>query len=81
MNLPEVTPALRATAVAMLPGMKHARALLDVSIDVLEYFEKHAEEDARQAKATALPPPTSELQKEVDTARAMLSAFGRLHSA
>jgi hypothetical protein len=36
---------LQATAAVLLPGMKHARSLLDVSIRVLEYFERHGDAD------------------------------------
>jgi hypothetical protein len=38
---------------AILPGMKHARSLLDVSIRVLEYFESHAARDAAAGTVTA----------------------------
>lgn len=41
-------PTLQAIAATVLPGMRHARALLDVSIRVLEYFERHAR---------VMPPP------------------------
>lgn len=39
-------PTLQATAALLLPGMKHARSLLDVSIRVVQYFESHAARDA-----------------------------------
>jgi hypothetical protein len=32
----------QTTAAMLLPGMKHTRSLLDVSIRVLEYFATHA---------------------------------------
>jgi hypothetical protein len=37
----------------LLPGMKHARSRLDVSIRVLEYFERQAAVDAAAGKLTA----------------------------
>jgi hypothetical protein len=42
MNPQEQIPSLHAITVQMLPGMRRARALLDVSVHVLEYFEQHA---------------------------------------
>jgi hypothetical protein len=41
----ESVPTLQATAAMLLPGMKHARSLLDVSIRVLQYFESNAARD------------------------------------
>jgi hypothetical protein len=72
-------PTLRATAAVLLPGMKHARALLDVSIRVLEYFELHAASDAATGTATPLRPVEPNLKKEVENAKALLAAFGHLH--
>jgi hypothetical protein len=71
-------PTLQATAAAVLPGMRQARALLDVSIRVLEYFERHAARDAVTGEATTFKPEPG-LQKEVENVRALLAAFGRLH--
>jgi hypothetical protein len=68
--------SLQATAKVLLPGMKHARSLLDVSICVLEYFASHA---AREAAGGAVSPATRDLMKEAEQARALLSAFGRLN--
>ena len=75
----EHIPTLHATAAMMLPGMKHARALLDVSIRVLEYFERHAARDATTGKATNFKRAEPSLQQEVENAKALLRAFGRLH--
>jgi len=75
-----VVPTLQATAAVLLPGMRHARSLLDVSIRVLEYFEKHALKDVSSGKATAVPAVDRALVNEAENVKAMLTAFGRLHS-
>lgn len=72
-------PTLQATAAMVLPGMRHARALLDVSIRVLEYFERHAARDAAMGTATTFKPVEPSMQKEVENVKALLAAFGRLH--
>jgi hypothetical protein len=72
-------PTLHATAAVMLPGMKQARALLDVSIRVLEYFERHAARDVATGTSTTFTPAEPSLQKEVENVKALLAAFGRLH--
>jgi len=72
-------PTLHATAAAMLPGMRQARAMLDVSIRVLEYFERHAARDVANGTFTTFTPADPSLQKEVDNVKAMLRVFGRLH--
>jgi hypothetical protein len=59
--------------------MKHARALVDVSIRVLEYFDRHAANDAASGTPTTYEPVESSLKKEVENAKALLAAFGRLH--
>lgn len=43
-------PTLEATAAVLLPGMRHARSLLDVSIQVLDYFKSQAAKDAAVGK-------------------------------
>ena len=72
-------PTLEATAAILLPGMKHARSLIDVSIRVLEYFHQHAASDS--ASGTFTPPPKAErdLVEEAEKIKALLSAFGRLN--
>jgi hypothetical protein len=40
MNPKDYILSLRATAATVLPGMRHARSLLDVSIRVLEIFRE-----------------------------------------
>jgi hypothetical protein len=75
----EHIPTIEATARTLLPGMRHARALMDVSIRVLEYFEKHAARDAASGTATSFKAAEPNLQKEVESVKALLSAFGRLH--
>jgi hypothetical protein len=72
-------PTLHATAAVLLPGMRHARALMDVSICVLEYFERHAARDAAMGSSSTFGPAEPSLMKEVESVKAMLSAFGRLH--
>ncbi len=78
MNPREAIPTLQATAATLLPGMRHARSLLDVSIRVLEYFEAHAARDAASGTATTFQAEPN-LMKEAEQVRALLSAFGRLH--
>ena len=79
MNPKESIPTLQATAAMLLPGMKHARSLLDVSIRVLEYFETHVASDAENGKLTTWKKVEPNLLKDAEQVRAMLSAFGRLH--
>ena len=63
----------------LLPGMKHARSLLDVSIRVLQYFESHAARDLATGTANTLQAVEPKLVKDAEQIKAMLSAFGRLH--
>ena len=79
MNAKDNIPSLQATAAVLLPGMKHARSLLDVSIRVLEYFEAHAARDAATGTLTPLQIDPS-LIRDAAQVRAMLSAFGRLNN-
>ena len=72
-------PTLHATATVLLPGMRHARALMDISIRVLEYFERHAARDAATGTASTFTPAEPALMNEVENVKAMRSAFGRLH--
>jgi hypothetical protein len=75
----ESVPTLQATAAMLLPGMKHARSLLDVSIRVLQYFESNAARDLCHRHGTILQRVEPNLIKEAEQVKAMLSAFGRLH--
>jgi hypothetical protein len=59
--------------------MRQARALLDVSIRVLEYFERQAAHDVATGTSTTFKPADPSLQREVDSVKALLAAFGRLH--
>lgn len=77
MNVTDNIPTLRATAAVLLPGMKHARSLLDVSIRVLEYFETHAVSDAASGTVTPLRIDPA-LLRDVAQVRALLTAFNRL---
>jgi hypothetical protein len=72
-------PTLQATAAMLLPGMKHARSLLDVSIRVLEYFQHHAANDCAAGKFTAPQKAAPDLVEEAEKIKALLSAFGRLN--
>ena len=63
----------------LLPGMKHARSLLDVSIRVLEYFERQASLDAAAGKLSAAQEAEPDLVAEAVQVRALLSAFRRLN--
>ena len=75
----EAIPTLQATAAMLLPGMRHARSLLDVSIRVLQYFESHALKDAATGTVTVPPAAERKLLEEAENVKAMLRAFGRLH--
>lgn len=70
-------PSLQATAAMLLPGMKQARSLLDVSIRVLEYFETHAVSYAANGTATTLR-VDPKLVRDAAQVRALLTAFDRL---
>lgn len=72
-------PTLQATAATVLPGMRQARALLDVSIQVLEYFERHAAREVTSGTCVSFKRPEPGLMKEVENVKALLRAFGRLH--
>ena len=64
-------PALHATAAVMLPGMRQARALLDVAIRVCEYFDRHAARDVATRTFTAFTPAPKSLQIEVEKLKAL----------
>ena len=78
MNAKDNIPSLQTTASILLPGMRHARSLLDVSIRVLEYFEAHALRDATNGTVTPLCVDPA-LLRDAAQVRAMLAAFGRLN--
>jgi len=61
------TPQDVALALALLPGLEHARSLLDVAIQVLHRY-------ANAQPASARRPPLSEAAK----AKKLLSSYGRL---
>ena len=79
MNPRDHIPQLHTQAAIMLPGLKQARALMDVTIRTLEYFERYAARDVATGTSTVLTPPPASLMKEVDQLKAVLSAFGHLH--
>ncbi len=79
MNPKETVPTLQVTAAMLLPGMMHARALLDVSIRVLQYFHSHAASDVAMGSATTFKGTEPDLIREAEQVKALLSAFGRLH--
>ena len=72
-------PELHAMAAVMLPGMRQTRAIVDMAIRVLEYFDRHATRDVATGTFTLSEPPPGDLQKEVQQFRSMLSVFGKLH--
>jgi len=78
MTAKEAIPTLQATAKMLLPGMRHARSLLDVSIQVLQYFEAQAAKDVGMGTFTQPAEAEQKLLAEVENVRALLSAFGRL---
>ena len=78
MNPKDSIPSLQATASMLLPGMKQARSLLEVSIRVLEYFQTHAASDAANGTATTLRVDPA-LIRDAAQVRALLTAFGRFN--
>jgi hypothetical protein len=72
-------PQLHYTAAVTLLGLKQAHAILDISIRVIEYFDRHATRDTATGTFTLSEPPPENLQKEVQQLRSLLSAFGKLH--
>ena len=77
----ERIPTLQATAAMLLPGMRHARSLLDVSIRVLEYFERQVAQDAANGSGVTPQKAEPSLVKEAEQVRALLTAFGRLQGS
>jgi len=78
----EPIPALAsasAAAAAMLPGMRQARALLDASIRVYEYFDRYAMSDVATQTFTGFKPAPKSLQDEVEKLKSYLAAFTQLH--
>jgi hypothetical protein len=71
--------ALHATAAVMLPGLRQARALLDATISVYEYFDRHATRDVYTRTFTGFTPATKDLQTEVEKLKDLLTAFSHLH--
>ena len=78
-DIRKTIPTLAATAAVLLPGMRHARSLLDVSIQVLEYFKHQAAKDAAAGKGVAMEGAEEHLIQEAENVKALLNAFGRLH--
>ena len=71
-------PMLQAQAAILVPGMRHARSLLDTAISVLEYFEKDAARDASGDRVTGRSRADPGLAEAAERMVAMLSAFRRL---
>lgn len=71
-------PMLQAQAAMLMPGMRHARSLLDTAIYVLEYFEKHAARDAVGDGVSGRFRADPALAEEAERMVAMLRAFRRL---
>jgi hypothetical protein len=79
MNPQEHLPALHHAAVQTLPGLRQARAQLDIAVHVLEYFERHAEYELSTGKHAAFERADPQLLHSVDELKSMLNAFSRLH--
>ena len=75
----DAIPALHATAAVMLPGMRQARALLDATIQVYEYFDRHATRDVHTRTFTGFTPAPKTLQTEVEKLKDLLESFSLLH--
>lgn len=80
MNPTEEIDRLRETAIAILPGFKHARAQLDIAVHVLEYFERHAAHERNTGTFVAFKPPNPEVIKAIENLKSMLNVFCRLHA-
>ena len=74
----EHIPVQQAMATLLLPGLRHARSLMDVSIRVLEYFEQHAAREAITGKAVRLEPADPVLIEEAENLKVMFTTFTRL---
>jgi hypothetical protein len=77
-NVKDHIPELQATAKKVLPGFRQARAVLDVYIHVLEYFEEQVAIDVANGTATPLRGIEPSLVREAEQVRAMMGAFGKL---
>ena len=59
----------------LLPGLKHARSLVEVAIRVLQYFEVRSQDGLK----TVIPKtPDEKFAEDVEQLKALLSVFGTL---
>lgn len=68
-------PSLADGAARLLPGLQHARAVLDTAIQVCEYYAKqapHADADARVRQSAA-----NTLAENVHKTKLILAAYER----
>jgi hypothetical protein len=78
MNPRDHIPVQQAMASLLLPGMRHARGLMDISIRVLEYLEQHAAREAITGKGVRLAPADPVLIEEAENLKVMFTTFTRL---
>ena len=75
MTTKQTLPPIEEAAAMLLPGLRHARSLIEVAIRVLQYFEVHTKDGVQ----TVVPKkPDEKLAEEVEQVKALLSAFGQL---
>jgi len=71
----QALPPIEDAAAMLLPGLKHARSLIEVAIRVLQYFEVRNPDDLK----TVIPKtPDENLFEDVEQLKPLLSVFGAL---
>jgi hypothetical protein len=69
---------LRATALRLLPGFWQARAQMNMTIEVLEYFARQAEHELTTGHFTPRP-IEPRIAGHIGVLQSMISAFLRIH--
>jgi len=71
----QALPPIEDAAAMPLPGLKHARSLIEVAIRVLQYFELRNPDGLK----TVIPKtPDERLAEDVEQLKALLSVFSTL---
>lgn len=73
-----VTTDVRATAMAVLSGFREARSVLDVYIQVLEYFEYQLAPDVAQRPRRPPPKVDPSLVRHAHHVKTIMKMFGTL---
>jgi hypothetical protein len=74
----EGLPEVQAMAAGMLPGLYQARWELNLSIRILEYFNKHVVRDTKTDTVTINAPAPEDLRKDARRFLALLCHFENL---